>query len=36
MKSIITEHSKTAHKLSKTIRERENIDSNSSLHSGTK
>ena len=36
MKSINIEHSKTSHKLSKTIRQAEKLDSNSSLYSDTK
>ena len=36
IKSVITEHSKTAHKVSKTIRQAEKIGSNSSLYSDTK
>ena len=36
IKSVITEHQKTSHKLSKTIREAEKVGSNSSLHSDTK
>ena len=36
IKSIITEHPKTSHKLSKTIRQAENIGSNSSLYKDTK
>ena len=36
IKSIIIEHPKTSHKLSKTIRQAEKVGSNSSLYSGTK
>ena len=36
IKSVITEHSKTSNKLSKSIRQAENLGSNSSLHSDTK
>ena len=36
IKSVITEHPKTSHKLSKTIRQAEKAGSNSSLYSGTK
>ena len=36
IKSVITEHPKTSHKLSKTIRKSEKVDSNSSLYSDTK
>ena len=36
IKSIITEHSKTSHKLSKTIRQTKKIDSDSSLYSDIK
>ena len=35
-KSVITEHPKTSHKLSKTIRQAENIGPNSSLYKDTK
>ena len=35
-KSDITEHPKTSHKLSKTIRQAENVSSSSSLYSDTK
>ena len=33
IKSVITEHPKTSHKLSKTIRQAEKVGSNSSLYS---
>ena len=36
VKSVITEHSKNLHKLSKTIRKSEKLGSNSSLYSDTK
>ena len=36
IKSVIIEHPKTSHKLSKTIRQAEKVDSNSSLYSDTK
>ena len=36
IKSVITEHPKTSHKLSKTIRQAEKVGSNSSLYSDTK
>ena len=36
IKSIITEHPKSSHKLSKTIRQAEKVDSDSSLYSDTK
>ena len=36
IKSVITEHAKTSHKLSKTIRKAEKVSSNSSLYSDTK
>ena len=36
IKSIITEHAKISHKLSKTIRQAEKVGSNSSLYSDTK
>ena len=36
IKSDFTEHSRTAHKLSKTIKNGKNIGSNSSLYSDTK
>ena len=36
MKSVITEHPKTSHKLPKTIREAEKVRSNSSLYSDAK
>ena len=36
MKSIITEHPKTSHKLSKTIRQAKNLGSNTPLHIDTK
>ena len=36
IKSVITEHRKTSHKLSKTVRQAEKVDSNSSLNSATK
>ena len=36
IKSIIPEHRKTLHKLSKTIRQNEKVGSNSSLYSDTK
>ena len=36
IKSVILEHIKTAHKLSKTIRKGEKVDFNSSLYSDTK
>ena len=36
IKSVITEHPKTVHKLSKNIRKVENVESNSSLYSDTK
>ena len=36
IKSITTEHPKTSHKLSKTIRQAEKVDSNSSLYSAYK
>ena len=36
IKSVITEHSKTSHKLSKTTRASEKLDSNSSLYKCTK
>ena len=36
IKSVITEHSKNLHKLSKTIRKSEKLGSNSSLYSDTK
>ena len=36
IKSVITEHLQILHKLSKTIRKGENLDSNSSLYSDTK
>ena len=36
IKSVITEHRKTSHRLSKTERKGENVDSNSSLYSDTK
>ena len=36
IKSIITEHPKTSHKLSKTIRQAEKVSSNSPLYSDTK
>ena len=36
IKSVITEHPKTVHKLSKNIRKAEKVDSNSSLYSDTK
>ena len=35
-KSVITEHPKTSHKLSKTIRQAEKVGSNNSLYSDTK
>ena len=34
--SVLTEHSETSHKLSKTIKEAEKVGSNSSLYSNTK
>ena len=36
IKSVIAEHPKTSHKLSKTIRQAEKVSSNSSLYSDTK
>ena len=36
IKSVITEHPKTSHKLSETIRQAEEVGSNSSLYSDTK
>ena len=36
IKSVIAEHPKTSHKLSKTIRQTEKVSSNSSLYSDTK
>ena len=36
IKSAVTEHPKTSHKLPKTIRKSEKVSSNSSLHSDTK
>ena len=36
IKSVITHHPKTSHKLSKTIRQAEKVDSNSSFYSDTK
>ena len=36
IKSVITEHPKTSHKLSKTIREAKKVGSNSSLYSTSK
>ena len=36
IKSVITEHSRTSHKLSKTIRQAEKVGSNSALYSDTK
>ena len=36
IKSVITEHIKASHKLPKTIRKGEKVDSNSSLHCDTK
>ena len=36
IKSVITKHPKTSHKLFKTIRQAEKVDSNSSLCSDTK
>ena len=36
IKSVITEHPKTSHKLPKTIRQTEKVDSNSPLYSDTK
>ena len=36
IKSVITEHPKTSHNLSKTIRKGEKVGSNSSLYSDTK
>ena len=36
IKSVITEHPKTSHKLSKTIRQTEKVGSNSSLYNDTK
>ena len=36
IKPVITEHPKTSHKLSKTIRQAEKVGSNSSLYSDTK
>ena len=36
IKSYITEHPKTSHKLSKTIRKGEKVDSSGSLYSDTK
>ena len=36
IKSVITEHPKTSHKLSKTIRQAEKVGSNSSLYSNTR
>ena len=36
IKSVITEHPKTSHKLSKTMRQAEKVNSNSSFYSATK
>ena len=36
IKSVITEHPKTSHKLSKTMKQAETLDSNSPLYSDTK
>ena len=36
IKSVITEHPKTSHKLSKTIRKDEKVDSDNCLYSNTK
>ena len=36
MKSVITKHPKTSHKLSKTLRQAEKVGSNSSLYRDTK
>ena len=36
IKSVITDHTETSHKLSKTIRQAEKVDSNSTLYSDTK